>query len=118
MEIDLKLIKTAQLATAIDAEGNVGLYRSSRRTWKTKKWRVSFYPTIVLTNINREWLLYFKNFVNSGCLDSGSKTSTGKTLYRVVWRCRKAYRIAKMVLPWIIIKQKKIKNIIEWYDGK
>jgi len=117
MEKNEHEIKSAQLATAIDAEGNVGIYKQSQRRYKTDMKRYFFTPTIVLTNTSYEWLNYFKEFVGCGTLGASSKTTTGKTLYKLTWRCRQAERIAKMVKNRIIIKRQRIQDIIDWYDG-
>lgn len=121
---ELTEVQKAQLATAIDAEGNVGIYHTRSRNKRYKSgYNEMFTPTLRISNQNREWLEYFKNMVGCGWIDKkphGGKAyldKRGKTL-TLNWKCRKAHNILKQVFPFLIIKRKQATMIFEWYELK
>ena len=103
-----------RLATAIDTEGNIGIYPNKRKRWKTDIKRINFRPVVRVVNTHRGWLQLLKNIVGNGCLQKPDKNGVS----RIEWSCRNAERLLKQILPYLIIKKKQAQIILAWYEEK
>jgi len=108
---NLSEIEKAQIAVAVDGEGNIGIYRNRQMRKKTGKIRWYYAPTIRITNTKKIWLEYFKNMCGGGVL-------AGEYCVQLTFRHQDALKLAIQIYPYLIIKKEKAMSIIKWYEYK
>ena len=114
----VKAIDRAWLACAIDSEGTIGYYRRGVNQDKVPQWRISCY----ICNSDRRYAEKCAFLMRAKIKERPEDkriTKNGepyKPRYYVEVTNLKAYRVIKQILPYLIIKADKARELLALYD--
>jgi len=108
-------VQLAYLAGLIDGEGSVGIMRNKRNNLLM----AHYHPYIQVCGTSERLMQWVHSkFGGKFAKQTDSRTSKGfKQMYFVRWSYRKAYALAKELLPYLILKSEKAQVIVEWYEN-
>lgn len=101
-------------ATIVDCEGTIQTYLV-----RASKLHHTYIPRPQIQVVNSEkWYLekYLKNLLSIGVINPA--TSTKKQLWKWSTSYLKAYQVAKILYPFLLIKKRQALEIIEYYENK
>ena len=116
----MKLIDKVWLACAIDSEGTIGYYRRGFNQDRVPMWRVSCY----IANSDRQYIENCAYLMGSNVKERPEDTriakdgSPYKPRYYTEVTHLKAYRVIKQILPYLIIKANRAREVLALYEDR
>jgi hypothetical protein len=114
----MRLIDKVWLACAIDSEGTIGYYRRGFNQDKVPMWGISCY----IGNSDRRYMEKCAYLMGANIKERppdkriAKDGSPYKPRYYAEVKHLKAYRIIKQILPYLIIKAEKAKELLALYE--
>jgi hypothetical protein len=108
----------AYMAGFLDGEGTIGIIKQRRTATEKHRYKrkYCYYVYIQITNCSREALEWISERLG-GRVVCWSRAHR-KVVWSIRWSCRRALGIAKLLRPWLIIKQPQCNLLVEIYEKK